>query len=104
MSNMKKFVGAGAHTRHPDSGRVGQFSQLLFKIANEPLEVKHKVHKAPQGPNKKLTDAQVLEARTLHEQEGWTPIKLQKKFDVSKAYMYCILSYQTRSRIYPKEK
>lgn len=56
-----------------------------------------------QLTNTLMTDAQVLECRARYEFEtGWLPKRLAQEYGTSAAYMYQLLSYQTRSKLIPK--
>lgn len=49
-----------------------------------------------------LTDAQVIEARGLHEFQGWGPKRLAERFGTTPEYMQGLLRYATRSKLFPK--
>lgn len=49
-----------------------------------------------------LTDAQVIEARGLHEFQGWGPKRLADRFGTTPEYMQGLLRYATRSKLFPK--
>ena len=46
-----------------------------------------------------MCDAQVREARRLHEEEGKGPTELAEQFNVKYRYMEKVLSYEARSNV-----
>ena len=56
------------------------------------------------GPNKLLSDDQILSIRSRHEFEGVTKKQLQSEYpEVSPEHMRSILEYTTRSKLIPKQ-
>lgn len=49
-----------------------------------------------------LTDDQVLEARALHEFDGWPERDITKAFSLSPTYTRQLLTYLVRSKLIPK--
>ena len=76
-------------------------TRALAKIANEPTPRAPKP--APKKPCRPLllTDDQVREARRLHEFKNVSAREIELKFGLSKQYVQSLLSYQTRSKIFP---
>jgi len=77
-------------------GRLGQLKSI--DTQSKPLKVK----KQPRPPCK-LTDEQVIEARTLHEQQGWTIPQIADKYKLRLQYVRAMLNYEVRSKLIPKQ-
>lgn len=50
-----------------------------------------------------LSDSQVLEARWLHEFGGWSTSMVRDHYELSAYYVYSLLNYATRSKLFPKK-
>lgn len=50
-----------------------------------------------------LTDHQVLEARWLAEFGGWTHARVAHHYGLSAEYVYRLMDYATRTKLFPKE-
>lgn len=55
-----------------------------------------------QGRPAKFTDEQILDMRILHEQQGWTRLKVARKYGLDLREVHRYLDYLTRSRLVPK--
>lgn len=76
--------------------------RMISKLPPDPLKIKKP---STKKLNVILTDEQVIECRTRYEFEGWSKKKLlaeYSQYGVSENYLYSLLTYNTRSKLVPK--
>lgn len=76
---------------------------VLFKLANKTTDEAPPKAKPRElgGIKLPLTDAQIVEARRRHENEGATMTDLAREFECDLAFMRKVLDYQVRQKLFP---
>lgn len=98
---MSGYKGAAmrGHWTNPFTGCAFKMAMLLPPTPRQPVKEKKLTH---QTSKLVLSDAQVLDARTKFEFEGWSRRKVAEHFGLTDEYARRLLDYTVRSKLIPQ--